>query len=52
MEALEQKIAAALPLGRLGVPDDVARVALFAVSDLATLVTGSTLAVDAGALAN
>jgi NAD(P)-dependent dehydrogenase (short-subunit alcohol dehydrogenase family) len=42
----------ALPLGRLGLPDDIARVALFAVSDLAMLVTGSTIAVDAGALAN
>lgn len=37
-----------LPLGRAGVPDDIARVALFAVSDLAALMTGSTLAVDAG----
>jgi NAD(P)-dependent dehydrogenase (short-subunit alcohol dehydrogenase family) len=37
-----------LPLGRLGVPDDVARVVLFCASDLATYMTGSTLAVDAG----
>lgn len=37
-----------LPLGRAGVPDDIARVALFAASDLAALMTGSTLAVDAG----
>jgi len=37
-----------LPLGRAGVPDDIARVVLFAVSDLASLMTGSTLAVDAG----
>jgi NAD(P)-dependent dehydrogenase (short-subunit alcohol dehydrogenase family) len=37
-----------LPLGRPGVPDDIARVALFCASDLASYMTGSTLAVDAG----
>ena len=39
------------PLGRAGVPDDVARVVVFCCSDLAAFMTGSTLAVDAGALA-
>lgn len=39
-----------LPLGRVGVPDDVGRVALFCASDLSMLMTGSTIAVDAGAL--
>ncbi len=39
------------PLRRLGVPDDVARVALFAASDLSLLMTGSDLLVDAGLLA-
>jgi NAD(P)-dependent dehydrogenase (short-subunit alcohol dehydrogenase family) len=43
--------AAANPLGRAGVPDDVARVVLFCCSDLAAFMTGSTLAVDAGVLA-
>jgi NAD(P)-dependent dehydrogenase (short-subunit alcohol dehydrogenase family) len=38
-------------LGRVGVPDDVARVVLFCASDLSVLMTGSTLAVDAGELA-
>jgi NAD(P)-dependent dehydrogenase (short-subunit alcohol dehydrogenase family) len=37
-----------LPLGRAAVPDDIARVALFCVSDLAALMTGTTLPVDAG----
>ena len=50
--ALEKKVGAALPLGRLGVPDDIARVALFCASDLSMLMTGSVLLVDAGALAN
>lgn len=36
------------PLGRIGVPDDVARAVLFCASDLAMLMTGSTLLVDAG----
>ena len=43
--------AAANPLGRAGLPDDVARVVLFCCSDLAAFMTGSTLAVDAGVLA-
>jgi NAD(P)-dependent dehydrogenase (short-subunit alcohol dehydrogenase family) len=38
-------------LKRLGVPDDVARVALFCASDLSLLMSGSTLSVDAGFLA-
>jgi NAD(P)-dependent dehydrogenase (short-subunit alcohol dehydrogenase family) len=43
--------AAANPLGRAGVADDVARVVVFCCSDLAAFMTGSTLAVDAGVLA-
>lgn len=39
------------PLRRNGVPDDIARVALFCASDMSLLMTGSTLAVDAGDLA-
>jgi len=45
------KRAASNPLGRMGVPDDVARVVVFAASDMAAFMTGSTLAVDAGRLA-
>jgi NAD(P)-dependent dehydrogenase (short-subunit alcohol dehydrogenase family) len=47
---LVSTLAAQLPLGRIGAADDVARVVLFAVSDLAAFMTGSTLAVDAGDL--
>lgn len=39
------------PLGRAGLPDDVARVVLFCASDLAMFMTGSTLLVDAGQMA-
>jgi len=45
-----EELGPSLPLGRVAVPDDVARVVLFCVSDLASLMTGSTLAVDAGEL--
>ncbi len=46
-----QRTGAAKPLGRVGVPDDVARVVLFCASDLSAFMTGSTLAVDGGDLA-
>lgn len=35
-------------LGRIGVPDDIARVVLFCASDLAAIMTGSTLLADGG----
>jgi NAD(P)-dependent dehydrogenase (short-subunit alcohol dehydrogenase family) len=35
-------------LGRVGVPDDVARAVLFCASDMSIFMTGSTLLVDAG----
>jgi NAD(P)-dependent dehydrogenase (short-subunit alcohol dehydrogenase family) len=38
-------------LGRIGVPGDIGRVALFCASDMALFMTGSTLLVDAGMLA-
>jgi 3-oxoacyl-[acyl-carrier protein] reductase len=37
-----------IPLGRPGQPDDIARAALFLVSDDATWVNGETLVVDGG----
>ncbi|GAB3156439.1 (S)-acetoin forming diacetyl reductase [Micromonospora sonneratiae] len=39
------------PIGRTGVPDDIARVALFCASDLSTFMTGSTLVADGGTIA-
>lgn len=39
----------AIPLGRRGLPKDVAGAVLFLLSDLSTWVTGQTLAVDGGA---
>jgi NAD(P)-dependent dehydrogenase (short-subunit alcohol dehydrogenase family) len=37
-----------IPLGRAGVPEDVAGAAVFLASDLASYVTGVTLHVDGG----
>ena len=38
------------PLGRMADPDEIARVVVFAASDLATYVTGTTIVVDGGQL--
>lgn len=49
-ERVRTEIAAATTsaLGRVGVPDDIARVVLFAASDMSLFMTGSTILVDAG----
>lgn len=48
MDEFVAEMEARTPLGRIGVPDDVARVVLFCASDMSVLMTGSTLMVDAG----
>ncbi|HEV8625886.1 MAG TPA: SDR family NAD(P)-dependent oxidoreductase [Acidimicrobiia bacterium] len=45
-----EMVSKQLPLGRTAVPDDVARVVVFAASDLAALMTGDILMVDGGHL--
>jgi 3alpha(or 20beta)-hydroxysteroid dehydrogenase len=49
----ETKLAwlASMPLGRLGTPDDVARVAVFLASEASQYMTGADLVVDAGMIA-
>lgn len=42
-------LAAALPLGRLGEPQDIANLATFLASDLASWITGETYVIDGGA---
>jgi 3-oxoacyl-[acyl-carrier protein] reductase len=49
-EGREAEVAAAYPLGRLGVPEDVASVVAFLASDDAAWMTGQTLVVDGGLL--
>ncbi len=46
-----KETAARLPLGRVSVPDDIARIALILVSDLSAFVTGTTFVVDGGDMA-
>ena len=47
-EEKRQAITAGTPLGRFGLPEDIARVTAFLASDDAAYVTGQTLLVDGG----
>ncbi|MFI9803070.1 SDR family oxidoreductase [Streptomyces sp. NPDC052301] len=47
-EAGEEEVAAGLPLGRIGEPEDVARAVVWLVSDQAEWITGADLLVDGG----
>jgi len=49
-EPNEEAIARHMPVGRLGMPDDIANAAVFLCSDAASWITGTTLVVDGGAL--
>lgn len=44
----DARIAAAIPLGRLGQPEDVAEAVLWLCSDAASFITGQTLVIDGG----
>ncbi|HIV78827.1 MAG TPA: SDR family oxidoreductase [Candidatus Sphingomonas excrementigallinarum] len=47
-----ERMAARIPLGRLGEPDDLAGSIVFLASDMARYVTGAALLVDGGAFVN
>jgi 3-oxoacyl-[acyl-carrier protein] reductase len=47
-EAAQQAVLGAIPLQRLGQPQDVANLACFLASDMAAYITGQTLSVDGG----
>jgi NAD(P)-dependent dehydrogenase (short-subunit alcohol dehydrogenase family) len=47
-EGREEEVAAAYPLGRLGVPEDVSCAVSFLLSDEASWITGQTVALDGG----
>jgi NAD(P)-dependent dehydrogenase (short-subunit alcohol dehydrogenase family) len=44
-------VAAAVPLGRIGLPQDIANACLFLLSDKASYITGTELIVDGGLMA-
>jgi 3alpha(or 20beta)-hydroxysteroid dehydrogenase len=48
VEGREEEIGAAIPLGRLGQPMDIAEAALFLASDLSRWISGADLTVDGG----
>ena len=47
-EGMQTEVLRAIPLGRLGKPEDVAKVVRFLVSPDASYITGQTLCVDGG----
>jgi gluconate 5-dehydrogenase len=49
---LAKKYASAVPLGRIGMPEDMAGAVNFLVSDAASFVTGQTIYVDGGLTAS
>lgn len=50
-EETKQGWVASMPLGRIGKPEDVAKVALFLASDASAYMTGTDVVVDAGMVA-
>ena len=47
-EEVLKKIIRTIPMGRLGIPEDIARSVLFLVADDADYITGSTLSINGG----
>jgi NAD(P)-dependent dehydrogenase (short-subunit alcohol dehydrogenase family) len=46
---LVREVGASLPVGRVGLPEDIARAVLYLASDEASWVTGTNLVIDGGA---
>jgi NAD(P)-dependent dehydrogenase (short-subunit alcohol dehydrogenase family) len=48
LDEFKANVMAAVPMGRMGTPDEVARAAIFLASDDSSYVTGIELFVDGG----
>jgi 2-deoxy-D-gluconate 3-dehydrogenase len=51
-QAIAEAMIAKIPVGRMGEPDDIAKVAVFLASSAADYITGQTLITDGGILLN
>jgi 2-deoxy-D-gluconate 3-dehydrogenase len=49
-EEMLKGFMAKIPMGRMGEPDDIGKVALFLASDASSYMTGSQIVVDGGYL--
>lgn len=49
-EEMVQRLAASIPVGRLGQPEDIANAFLFLASDMASYISGAILSVDGATL--
>ena len=49
VENFGDQLAEAMPLKRLGQPEDIANLAVFLASDQASWITGDTFVIDGGA---
>ena len=48
VEANKEAYLAKVPIGRIGVPEDIANAALFLASDLSSYITGQVIHVNGG----
>ena len=48
VDGMGQKLAASIPLGRFGTPDEMANVATFLASDESSFITGADIQADGG----
>jgi NAD(P)-dependent dehydrogenase (short-subunit alcohol dehydrogenase family) len=49
-EPHEERLKVALPLGRIGEPEDIAHLAVFLAGDASSWITGQTIVIDGGAV--
>jgi 3-oxoacyl-[acyl-carrier protein] reductase len=47
-QSMKDSYAATVPLGRMGVPDDIAEAVAFLASDAANFITGQKITVNGG----